>query len=193
MNPGGMTHDPLSALRPIHSPPPVSWWPPAPGWWLLLVLVCVLVIWSILWYLRGRMKRAALKELRQIEDNASLSDREFAAQVSAVLKRYALYCFPRQDVAALTGKAWLEFLDSRARANGFVSGPGRVLAGDVYGPECRVDRKALAELARRWIRRVRPSSSMFYRKNTAPYTGSSCSKGVFQPDQGNRKDSGGQS
>ncbi len=187
MNPGVMAHDPLSALRPIHSPPPVSWWPPALGWWLLAMLVCILVIWFTLWYLRGRISRAALRELRQIEDNTTLSDREFAAQISAVLKRYALYCFPRQDVAALTAKAWLEFLDSRARCKGFVSGPGKVLAGDVYGPGCRVDRKALAELACKWIRRVRPSS-MFYRKNTNRHAISSCSRSVVLPNRGNIKD-----
>ncbi len=154
MNPGmAQPPDPLSALRPIHSPPPVSWWPPAPGWWILAAAVLLLLAWLVRWYLRGRMRRAALRELEELEKNSTLSDRDFAAAVSLILKRYALHCFPRQEVASLSGREWLEFLDSTASHKGFVSGPGSVLAS-VYSPECRVDRKGLVTLARRWIKTV---------------------------------------
>ncbi len=152
MNPG-VSADPLAALRPIHAPPPVSWWPPAPGWWILAAVICLLLVWIVMWYLSGRVRRAALRELEGLENSSPLSDRDYAAAVSIILKRYALYCFPEQEVAPLAGRRWLEFLDSTAPRRGFVSGPGSVLA-DVYSTECKVDRDALTRLASQWIKNV---------------------------------------
>jgi hypothetical protein len=154
MNPGTAQPDPLSALRPLHAPPPVSWWPPAPGWWILAGAVCLLIWWLVLRYLKDRLKRVALRELETAENNSALNDREFAAAISNILKRYALQRFPREKVASLSGKAWLEFLDATSPQKGFASGPGRALSR-IYSPECKVDRKALVQLARQWIKTVR--------------------------------------
>lgn len=151
-------NDPLAALHPLHPPAPVSWWPPAPGWWLLTALLLVLL--GTGWWLhrRGALRRSALAELRILERTAS-DDTRVAAGVNNLLRRVALARFPRRQVAALSGEAWLQFLDSRARLSGFRDGPGRVLASAPYSARCRVERAALLALARRWIRAAcrRPS------------------------------------
>ena len=158
MNPVSSSADPLAALRPLHEPVPVSWWPPAPGWWILAAILLACMVWLVWWYLRGRIRRAALRELDELLNNSDLSDREFAAGVSALLKRYALHSCPGQEVASLTGKKWLEFLDAAAGRGQFVSGPGKVLASCAYSSDCRVDRQALGSLCRQWIKKVRCST-----------------------------------
>lgn len=147
MNPGT---DPLAALRPLHAPDPVGWWPPAPGWWLLagLLLGMLGLIW---WYHRRfALRRVALTELRELVRREP-DDTRLSAGVNQLLRRVALACFPRSQVARLSGEAWLQFLDSSSRDKGFSHGPGRVLATGPFAPACTLDRAALIELARRWI------------------------------------------
>jgi hypothetical protein len=147
MNPG---NDPLAALRPLHVPDPVGWWPPAPGWWLLagLLLVTPGVVW---WYHRRfALRRAALTELRELV-RLEPDDTRLSAGVNQLLRRVALACFPRSQVAGLSGEAWLRFLDSNSRDKGFCHGPGQVLATGPFAPACTLDRAALIDLARRWI------------------------------------------
>lgn len=144
-------NDALAALRPLHPPAPVPWWPPAPGWWLLAGIGLALL--GTGWWLHRRrsLQRAALAELRSLERTAS-DDIGIAAGVNNLLRRVALARFPRRQVAALSGEAWLQFLEARAQLGGFRDGPGRVLASAPYGARCRVEREALLVLARRWIR-----------------------------------------
>ncbi len=155
---GGMktATDPLAALRPLHVPAPVEWWPPAPGWWVLVGLGVALL--TLVWWLRRRraLRRAALRELRRLQDDAR-GDGDFAAGVNQLLRRFALVCYPRREVAALSGEAWLAFLETHSPAGGFAAGPGRALLRAPYAPRCEFDRDALAVLARGWIRRQRVS------------------------------------
>lgn len=143
--------DPLAALRPLHPPAPVGWWPPAPGWWVLAALLVAAL--GLTWWHRRRsaLRRAALTELRRLE-LSQLDDTRLSAGVNQLLRRVALACFPREQVAPLSGEAWLRFLDGRARVRGFCSGPGRVLATGPFAPACTLDRTALLRLARQWIR-----------------------------------------
>jgi hypothetical protein len=129
----------------------VSWWPPAPGWWLLGGILLALL--GVVWWLRRRssLRRAALAELRVLE-RTEPDDVRLAAGVNRLLRRVALARFPRTQVAALSGRDWLQFLDARAALTGFCSGPGRVLATAPYAPRCTLDRAALLALVRRWIR-----------------------------------------
>ena len=145
-------------LRDIHVPgaPPV--WPPAPGWWLLgaVVLAGLAVIaLRLLEHRRARRRRERLiAELDGLLDTARAErcSPALLGAVSALLKRAALRCFPRTEVASLTGPDWLAFLDRTGGGGGFAAGPGRALAYGAYAPERDCDAAAVIELARRWLR-----------------------------------------
>lgn len=76
------------------------------------------------------------------------------AEMSALLKRLALRRHPRQDVAALSGAAWLTFLD-RTGGNGlFIAGPGKLLADGAYRLSLanELDVAGLMQAVRLWVR-----------------------------------------
>ncbi|MEW6221286.1 MAG: DUF4381 domain-containing protein [Thermodesulfobacteriota bacterium] len=146
--------DPLAELRPLHLPPPVSWWPPAPGWWLLAGLALGLFGLAWYWRRRGQVRRAALAELQALAGSAR-ETREQLRQLAALLKRYALHCYPGQEVAALTGDAWLRFLDEHGGNGAFTSGCGQVLGRGLFQPGTAVDLPALVRLVERWLRQNR--------------------------------------
>lgn len=150
MNP----QDALTDLRPLHLPEPVSWWPPAPGWWLLILLLIALAALTRWWWRRGTLKRAALRELRTLERQPLVPDAQLAA-LNSLLKRYALVCHPRSQVAKLSGTSWLEFLDRRLPGHNFTQGAGRLLAEAPYQPCTPTDAQTLIPLIRRWIRQQR--------------------------------------
>ena len=119
----------LSQLAPPHAPPPPGWWPPGPGWWLLAAAAVALLV-ACAW-LRMRpqalRRRWALRELRRIRiamdvagigseaaDAVSLADS--ARAIESLLRRYALAVFGRAEVARLSGRAWLGFLQQHGAA-----------------------------------------------------------------------------
>jgi GNAT superfamily N-acetyltransferase len=141
-------------LRDIHLPGAPPAWPPAPGWWLLgaLILAAVGVAALRLRALR-QAKRRRERIIAQLDGlRGQGCGPELLGAVSALLKRAALSRFPRTDVAALTGPAWLDFLDRTGGAGGFTDGPGRVLDDGAYAREKDCDVPALIEVARRWLR-----------------------------------------
>lgn len=103
-----MDKDPasLSNLRDIVLPDPVGLWPPGPGGLILLALLLFcLGIAGYCWYRRwkaDRYRRAGLFLLAEVT-----TERD----VSVVLKRVALAAYPREQVASLYGREWLDFLN----------------------------------------------------------------------------------
>lgn len=145
--------DPLSALQPLHAPPPIPWWPPAPGWWLLALLLMMLI--GLGWWLygKGRLRRAALRELKMIESQADAPRQ--VALLNQLLKRYALACYPSMEVASLSGEPWLAFLDAHGGKGEFSKGRGELLASQPYsGDAPSLD--GVLKLARSWIKANRP-------------------------------------
>ena len=134
-----MSGDPadLSNLHDIVLPVPVSYWPPAPGWWILalamLAVAVILIVRLVARYRRNAYRRAALRELDAI---GPAVDGASAMHISAVLKRTALVAFPREQVAGLTGPAWLAFLDRTGHTEAF----GR---GDLAARETALPSKVL--------------------------------------------------
>lgn len=139
-------------LRDIHLPAPVSWWPPAPGWWFvaaLLLFLAAVGYWLLRRWRRQRWRREALEELARLRQSAATSRQ--LAQLSMLLRRVAVTCFPRQDVASLTGPEWLAFLE---RHDGGFAAYAELLVDAPYRAETELDLEGLYQQAENWIRRL---------------------------------------
>lgn len=145
-------------LRDIHLPDAVSWWPPAPGWWVLVVLGLLAAARLALRYRALRPRRLALRqasaefEAIRLRYRAGGDGARLTAELSVLLRRVSLSLRPREQVAGLTGRAWLAELDRGLGGNGFRSGPGRILADAPYRPgPPRRNPEMLMELCEHWL------------------------------------------
>jgi hypothetical protein len=151
--------DPLDALHPLRTPPPVDAWPPAPGWWLLAAaLLAALVALGFLalraWRRRAHL-RAARRELATLRARFADDPAALTAATNALLKRVALARYPRRETAALSGGQWLAFLDATAPAQPFAA----VRATLPYEPAPAAgDAAAFSEAAESWLRAQRAGS-----------------------------------
>ncbi len=158
MNPSAIHAEDAVQIRDVHLPLSPEIWPPAPGWWALAVIAIILLFWTI-----SRLRRLRRRNKLQKEILASLNELQrqysdeqiphFLAEVSILLRRVALMKFPRQQVAALTGKEWLSFLDQHGGDGQYSNGVGSVLAAGPYTRHSEVDQNALLSLTRKWIKR----------------------------------------
>ena len=151
--------DPLAQLRDIHAPGMIEAWPPAPGWWILAALGALLVITGLTWLFRywraNRYRREAGRELAQLLENwhQDEDDLAYLKALQTLLKRAALTSFPRDEVAGLTGEAWVQFLDRTTGSHDFSIGEAEVLIDGTYRPDVSVDIESLHLVAKSWIQK----------------------------------------
>jgi ABC-type nickel/cobalt efflux system permease component RcnA len=154
----------LDRLHDIVLPGPVPWWPPAPGWYVVAALVVVLGVWAMWrWWRQWRAnayRRAALAELEQLVAQSHDPSRRVVAlqALPELLKRTALAAFPRDEIASLSGPAWLGFLDHTGGGRDFTSGPGALIPEIAYIPRYtehldQAQQEAVIQCVRRWIRK----------------------------------------
>ena len=156
----------LDNLHDIVVPAPAPWWPPASGWYLLIALsVTVAVWWSIRWLLQRRANRYRREALSILHGLRSQSDSENPAsallELDLLLKRVALAAWPRETVASLSGRDWIDFLRSTGRSSGEQTGidqknPWALVHDVVYSETVRQkltpnDVERVFEIAEQWI------------------------------------------
>lgn len=157
-------------LRDIHLPSSPDIWPPAPGWWLLATLILFLIGWSYLKYSAYRRRKQLLKQQRQtvfealkpIEEKLLNKRNEDInkdiGELNILLRQLALMHFPQNEIASLSGKQWLAFLDKSGATQQFSDGAGRLLADIPYQAEAKYisqkEAKALIELVKSWIQKA---------------------------------------
>lgn len=156
----------LQQLKDIHLPQPIHMWPIAPGW--ILVYVIILLLFSCVLYffyksMRNRYTvKFALTKLNnlqhQIQENPNINA---AAEISTLLRRTALYYFPREDIAGLSGKHWLEFLNRSGKTMNFTQDDGCLLTDAPYQKNHKTDLTPLFELTRDWLKVISKNNSRY--------------------------------
>ncbi|MDD5215946.1 MAG: DUF4381 domain-containing protein [Methylococcales bacterium] len=142
-------------LRDIHFPDAISWFPPAFGWWLLIIFVPI-ISYFLIALLQKIFKKTALKEaqklLQQLQNNDALSPLEKVSELSVLLRRVSIS--RDEKLGGLTGRAWLDYLDSTLKDAPFKNGIGRCLVDAPYQKELPtdVDLSALFALVQRWLK-----------------------------------------
>ncbi len=143
----------LEQLKDIHLPEPISWWPLAIGWWIVIAVCLIAVIGGIGWSVsrRGRLQKSVLAELHNLPSNDPV---QFASELSALLRRVAIYVMRDDDAQAvqnLSGDAWADFLS--AGDKGFERPLAEVIANAPYSGAVSgdFDEAALRLAAQRWI------------------------------------------
>lgn len=149
----------IADLKDIPEPTPVRYMPQTAGWLvlggiiLLGLLVCVFLKWRK--WMRNRYRREAQAELAAIESAVVDPARraEALASIPALVKRTVLAWAPRQQVAPMSGDAWLRYLDGTYAQGGFEQGPGRTLGRLAYGDGAigNDELASLMALLHRWI------------------------------------------
>lgn len=144
----------LEQLRDIHVPAAVSWWPPAPGYWIVALLVMAALVMALIRYRRAAIYRTIRQEFESLvkayEQHRDAG--QLARQVSILLRRVALTLGSRQEVASVTGKAWITALEQFVahRKIEFSEAVAGVLTQDIYRAQTP-DVELLIEECRRWV------------------------------------------
>lgn len=150
------SNDPASLqnLNDIVMPAAVDWWPLAGGWYVIVGLLSIAILWLVYrssknWF-ANRYRRAAMRELLILEQ--ALTDDANSVnslkQLPVLLKRTALSVYPRNQVAALSGSDWFQFLNSNLKKPVFTESMAVTLENIAYsnGDLSAIDRQAAREL-----------------------------------------------
>ena len=109
-----MQIDPLSQLRDIHLPPPISWWPLAPGWWMLIFagIFAFIYLTRILMqrYRSNLYRRQALKKLSLIILNSQKCNTEKLALIMELLKQAVGSAYQGDHFNSQNNKDFILFL-----------------------------------------------------------------------------------
>jgi hypothetical protein len=148
----------IHGIEEISLPEAISLWPSAPGWQILgLIVLAWLLRQAVRWirhWWQNRYRREALRQIDQMQRQAP--QRDVVVQLPFYLKATALQAYPREQVASLSGRDWLVFLDAHYTGPSFSSPIGEKLLSISYLPEeqWQLDDATVSKLiqmSRQWI------------------------------------------
>ncbi|WP_221075202.1 DUF4381 domain-containing protein [Agarivorans aestuarii] len=153
LHPEGIT--PLtSALVEPSLPDPVSWQPNAPGWYVVMCVIALYLTYKfylqVKQYRLNAYRRAVLSELSKLE----LTDQD-RHHLPLLLKRTALYAYPREQVAALVGTEWEAWLDTHCVNSDFSGCCTGLLASLAYSQTPAIEHRQLVMLSKEvahWVK-----------------------------------------
>jgi hypothetical protein len=143
-------------IRDIHLPETIGWFPPAIGWWFIAIFVPIFTYFLIA-LIQKLLQKTAIKEakklLKKLQTNDALTPLEKVCELSILLRRVAVSRDLKSNVAGLTGRAWLDYLDGSLKNAPFKNGIGSLLCDAPYQKELPpdVDLTALFQLAQTWL------------------------------------------
>lgn len=155
-------------LRDIHLPEAVSWWPLAIGWWLLplLLLIIATAVYLLVKRRRNRKpqpayKKIALQELQKIRQDFNQKEASIAQlrAISTLLRRIALCYLPRESVASLTGKLWVNQLNQLTPDTFFSNQLGTLISSAPYKSHAEFNPEELTSTCEQWIRQLPEQSN----------------------------------
>jgi len=157
----------LQNLNDIVLPDAIGWWPLASGWYYLIGVLLLVLAWFIYTTVRSwnsnRYRRVALQQLQLLKIDIADSVRRDTGlrQIPVLLKRTALSVYPRGQIASLTGKDWLDFLNSKVGSASFTDSTVNLFdeisytVGDLNAIETTAVNDLLAA-SEHWLKHHRP-------------------------------------
>ncbi len=140
----------------VVSPAAINWWPQTTGWWWVgaaLVVVLGRYGWRRLrhWY-RNRYRREATVRLQQLA--AASANDNWLLEINRLLKLTALAAFSREQVASLSGEAWVNFLNRQCTTPPFSTQQSQLLALGTYTGQtvAAAHRQQMVDACLTWVR-----------------------------------------
>lgn len=144
----------LSGLKGVLLPPTPSFWPLPWGWWIVLGTAILMsgFFWQLFRYFYPTPLSYALRLLKDIQKK-NLPAPQAGRELSKLLKRVALLCFERTQVANLTEKEWSRFIKTHGNKT-LSEKEADFIAYASYMPPDKViafDEKKMYNSVRKWI------------------------------------------
>ncbi|MFT5657020.1 MAG: hypothetical protein ACI9KN_000292 [Gammaproteobacteria bacterium] len=151
----------LAQLRGIHPPVEPGIWPLAPGWWFLLGLVSVTILLLVYRYHRQksqRLYRLANRELQRIASRyfETNDSQTLLLNLSKWLRQVSIAAFPDNNIAAVSGPRWIDFLDQTMPNHEFTLGAEKVFGGEIYRALPKVEADTILNLCLTWLDSIKP-------------------------------------
>lgn len=144
-------------LRPLQLPDESLWWPLAPGWWLLALCIATLLMTLAYHLFRTTFSRST----RQHHKRRILADfyeryqrdknvTQYLHNVSTLLRQTAIAQSGRKSVAALSGDAWVSWMQSQT-GQVFAASTQQLLTSGLYQPQPKPPDKQFHNDIERWL------------------------------------------
>ena len=113
----------LHGIDEVILPESISLMPQTIGWKIIGVLFITYILWRsfLAWRLwqQNWYRREGLKALAKIRDLFEAGNTAAVNEVPVLLKSVALQAYPRSEVAQLSGKPWIDFLQTKVADKNF--------------------------------------------------------------------------